>query len=135
MPSGHAWTKQAVEKKKATILQALATGASVTAAVKKASVSRASAYTWRDDDPAFRDAWDMAIESGTDLMEDEARRRAVKGVAKPVYQGGQRVGAVQEYSDTLLIFLLKGRRPEKFRDRVEHSGRISLEELLGDPGK
>jgi hypothetical protein len=27
-----------------------------------------------------------------------------------------------EYSDTLLIFLLKGIRPEKYRERFEHSG-------------
>jgi hypothetical protein len=27
-----------------------------------------------------------------------------------VYQGGKKVGVVQEYSDTLLIFLLKGRQ-------------------------
>ena len=29
---------------------------------------------------------------------------------------------LQEYSDTLLIFLLKGLRPEKYRERFEHSG-------------
>jgi hypothetical protein len=31
--------------------------------------------------------------------------------------------AVREYSDTLLIFLLKGMRPQKYRDqaRVEHT--------------
>jgi hypothetical protein len=28
------------------------------------------------------------------------------------------VGVVQEYSDTLLIFLLKGARPQKYRDNV-----------------
>jgi hypothetical protein len=32
------------------------------------------------------------------------------------------VGFIQEYSDTLLIFLLKGLRPEKYRERFEHSG-------------
>ena len=56
---------------------------------------------------------------GADMLEDEAVRRAKDGVERPVYQGGKLVGHVQEYSDTLLIFLLKGARPEKYRDRVQ----------------
>jgi hypothetical protein len=36
-----------------------------------------------------------------------------------------------EYSDTLLIFLLKGARPEKYRERadVRHSGKIDVSKL------
>ena len=30
--------------------------------------------------------------------------------------------AVREYSDTLLIFLLKGARPEKYHERHQHTG-------------
>jgi hypothetical protein len=41
----------------------------------------------------------------------EAWRRAVKGCRKPVYQGGQLVGYVREFSDLLLIFLIKAARP------------------------
>ncbi len=48
----------------------------------------------------------------------EAVRRAVEGTEKPVYQQGRLVGHVQEYSDTLLIFLLKGRRPEKYGEKL-----------------
>ena len=32
-----------------------------------------------------------------------------------------RAGVVRKYSDTLLIFLLKGQRPEKYRDRPSHA--------------
>jgi len=55
----------------------------------------------------FARAWKAALEFGTDRLEDEAVKRATKGK-----------------SDVLLIFMLKARRPEKFRDRVsaEHSG-------------
>jgi hypothetical protein len=56
-----------------------------------------------------------------------------------VYQGGKQVGFVQDYSDTLLIFMLKGRRPQKFRDNthVEHGGGLTLEQLVAGslPGK
>ena len=56
-------------------------------------------------------------------MEREAYRRAVKGVEKPVYRGGQLVGTIREYSDSLLMFLLRARRPELYRDhsRVERT--------------
>ena len=45
----------------------------------------------------------------------------IRGGRQYEYQGSQ-VGTVRRYSDTLLIFLLKGRRPEKFKDRVAHGG-------------
>ena len=53
-----------------------------------------------------------------DAFQEEAHRRAVQGIEKPVYQGGRLVGTVREYSDTLLIFLLKGLRPERYKERV-----------------
>ena len=37
---------------------------------------------------------------------------------KPVYYRGEIVGTVKEYSDTLLMFLMKGWMPEEFRDNV-----------------
>jgi hypothetical protein len=69
--------------------------------------------------------WEDAIEAGTDVLEEEAKRRALFGVEKPVFQKGELVGHVQEYSDTLMIFLLKGRNPNKFKERVhaEHTGK------------
>ncbi len=71
----------------------------------------------------FKQLHEEAKDEAFDALEGEAHRRAVVGVLKPVYQGGQRVGAIREYSDTLLIILLKAGRPEKFRDRFEHVGR------------
>jgi len=67
----------------------------------------------------FAEAW----ENGAEVMEAEAFRRAVTGVNKPVYQMGFEVGVVREYSDTLLIFLLKGRKPDVYRERTELTGR------------
>ena len=40
---------------------------------------------------------------------------------KPVFYHGEICGSVREYSDTAAIFLLKGRRPEVYRDRTETS--------------
>jgi len=63
--------------------------------------------------------WQKALEIAADLLEDEAVRRAKEGTQKPVFQGGQLVGHVQEYSDTLMIFLLKGAKPKKYVERLQ----------------
>src|SRR5690242_20573713 len=84
----------------------LADGGSVTAGAGAIGVSRAALYLARANDPEFAAAWDEAVERGTDVLEDEAVKRA------------------RNSSDTLMIFLLKARRPDKFKDRTahEHSG-------------
>lgn len=81
-----------------------------------------SAYNWRDNDPNFAADWDRAKELGLEALEDEATRRAFDGVDKAVVYQGEITTTVKEYSDTLLIFLLKGGKPQKYRDRTELSG-------------
>jgi hypothetical protein len=109
-------------KKEETFLEVLRQSANVSKACKAAGIGRTAAYEWAKNDSAFALAWDEALEEASDSLEEEARRRAVKGTTRPVYQGGKKVGSIQEYSDTLLIFLLKGARPQKYRERYEHSG-------------
>lgn len=106
----------------AVFLAALSETANVTKAMKVAGLSRAGLYYWLNDDPEFKARFLETVEMATDSLEDEAVRRAHEGLDKPVYQGGKLVGHVREYSDTLLIFLLKARRPEKYRERYEHTG-------------
>jgi hypothetical protein len=91
------------------LLAKLAQGYSVAAACRAEKIGRTADDGWRQADPAFAARADAAIEEGTDRLEDEARRRATL-----------KDGA----SDTLLIFLLKARRPETYRERhaIEHTG-------------
>lgn len=103
-------------------LDALAEYGNVSAACRVAKVSRETVYRHKREDATFALAWDEAAVLGVESLEDEARRRAFKGVRKPVYQKGELVGYVQEYSDTLMIFLLKAHKPEKYRERHEFSG-------------
>ena len=91
----------------------------VTKAAEATGITRMTAYNWRKADENFAAAWDQVIESAIEDLEHEARRRAFVRVEKPVYQSGKLVGHIQEYSDTLLIFLLKAHRPEKYRDQVK----------------
>ena len=42
---------------------------------------------------------------------------------KPVFHKGEQCGVVREYSDTLMIFLLKARDPAKYR---ENAGSVTI---------
>jgi hypothetical protein len=112
----------------------------VSGAARAVGIGRGTAYRWKKDLAEFAVIWDEAIDEAVDNLEAEAWRRATEGVAKPVYQQGQLVGHIQQYSDTLLIFLLKGHKPERYKDRaqVEHRAKVNIDdakdrlrELLG----
>ena len=87
-----------------------------TFAAKHAGVSTTTLYRAKKADSSFAEAYERAIEESVDCLELEARRRAVDGNDKPVFHNGKKVGSIREYSDTLLIFLLKANRPAKYRD-------------------
>ena len=106
-------------------IAALARSGNVTAAAEIVGKTRAGAYKARSTSPTFAKQWDQALEEASDAMELEAKRRAMSGVEEPVYYQGQEIGRVRKYSDTLLIFLLKAHRPEKFRDNVSVDQRVS----------
>lgn len=110
---------QTAAQRKTLFIEALRGGATVTAAAHAAGYNRRYAYTARAADEEFALDWDDAYEAGTDLLEGEAARRALEGVQRPVFQMGVKVGETTEYSDNLLILLLKGRRPERFRERMD----------------
>ena len=103
----------------------LASGYSVTAAVAEAAMSRMWFYRERESDPDFAALWDEAVDAGTDVLEDEARRRAHDGVEEPIVAMGKvakdedgNILKVRRYSDGLLTLLLKARRPDRFKDRA-----------------
>lgn len=79
-------------------LRAFAKTGNMTEACKLAGVSRQSIYRLRKSDEAFQTAVNQAVEEGADELEGVAKQRAKAG------------------SDVLLMFLLKGLRPEKYRD-------------------
>ena len=82
-----------------------------------AKVSKQTVYNYRRDDPDFAAAWDAAIEDAAWSLEDEAWRRCRDGVDKPIIYKGMITGTMKEYSDTLLMFMLKGIKPDKFADK------------------
>ena len=86
----------------------------VSAAARAAGTCRSRCYEWRRRDPAFVAAWADALEEAADKLEMEAFRRAVKGFGEGRFFQGSVVGEVTRYSDSLLMFLLRARRPARF---------------------
>jgi hypothetical protein len=109
-------------KGKARFLREFSRCGNVLRSAAAAKVGRRTIYDWLKVDEPFKGLYAEAHEDALDALEEEARRRAVDGVLEPVFQGGEQVGRIRKYSDTLLITLLKGKRPETFRERHEHSG-------------
>lgn len=99
-------------------IAALREGGHVGKACEAAKVSRTTAYTYRRQDAAFAADWDTAIEDAAFSLEDEGLRRARDGVDEPIVYKGMIVGTQKRYSDTLLMFLLKGIKPDKYADKV-----------------
>lgn len=118
-------------------LEAFKVTASVTLAAKACKCERGLHYRWLED-PAYAAKFEAAKEEAAETLEAEAIRRAHLGVEEPlVYQGeftyerdakGRRRLKkplyIRKYSDALLMFLLKGFKPDKYRERgsVEVSG-------------
>lgn len=96
----------------------------VSVSSRAVSICRSALYDWRRDDETFASAWDDIVESGTARLEREAYRRAHDGVDEPQFYQGEVCGYIKRYSDSNLQFLLRGRRPEMYRDnsKVELGG-------------
>lgn len=92
--------------KKEVFLRGLTMGDSIQSSAQRAEISRKTVYEWRKTDEEFAVAWDEALEAGVERLEDAAYNRALEG------------------SDTLMIFLLKAKRPKVYSDRqrLEHTG-------------
>jgi len=87
-------------------------------------VGHSAVYNWRKKDDTFASGFQDAEHQAVSHLEAEALRRAIDGVDQPVFHGGDQVGSVRKYSDTLLIFLLKARAPDRYRDNYHftHAG-------------
>jgi hypothetical protein len=115
-----------------------ATG-SISKAAEAAGIDRTQHYRRLKQDKNYAQAFAESTELAINVLEEEALRRAVYGVDEPVVFKGRfsydkvrgKDGrlkrsseplAIRKYSDSLLQFLLRGARPEKYRERYEHTG-------------
>jgi hypothetical protein len=85
----------------AAFLQALRKSPNVTAACRRAKISRFTAYKFREDDESFASRWDEALDASVDEVEEKAFRIAKDG------------------DNQMIQFVLKAFRGERYRERSE----------------
>lgn len=90
----------AAEKEK--ILLGLRKGWTLSGAARFAGCGRTQLFKWKNEDPIFNAAILDAQEEGVDGLEDIA------------------IGRAKRKSDMLMMFMLNGARPDKFKRKVEH---------------
>jgi alkanesulfonate monooxygenase SsuD/methylene tetrahydromethanopterin reductase-like flavin-dependent oxidoreductase (luciferase family) len=98
--------------KKRAFLAAFSRCGSLSKAAKRARVDRRSHYNWLKDDPWYVQAFRQAVIEAGDSLQDKLTEMAYEG------------------NVTAAIFLLKGLKPETFRDRIEQ---VNIEDI--DPDK
>lgn len=132
---GIARTNRTTQRARALFLLELEKRGNITDACKAASITRRqTVYEWKAADQEFSDAWDAALDKAMDEAEAAAYRRGVEGWDEPVFGSlgnfcdGQ-VGTIHKYSDTMLTLVLKANRPDKFREKIdhEHRGTVNVE--------
>jgi hypothetical protein len=122
-------------------LAALAKTGNLSRSCSVAKVAPSTMYALRDKSEEFNTSIDKALIQAADVLEDEAMRRARDGLVRYKFYKGEpiidpRTGEPYyelEYSDTLLIFLLKGCNPVKYRENMQHEhrhGGLTSDEIL-----
>ena len=84
-------------------------------------------YEERQRNEEFALAWAGVEEGLKERLHAEAVRRAADGVERLVVSAGREIGTEQHFSDQLLMFLLKAKDPETYRENVKitHGGSIN----------
>jgi hypothetical protein len=109
-----------------TFLMELAETGMVSRAAEAAGVSRSTVYNERERNDGFAERWADIDEVVIESLEEEALRRARDGVEEPLVSAGKLVTTVRRFDSSLLMFLLKAKRPHIYRERVDiaHSGEV-----------
>jgi transposase-like protein len=123
---------------KRQVVEALRTGLWVSEIAQQIQVGTKTIREWRQRDPVFDEQYREAETAFIDSLEREAVRRALHGTAEVIVNGGQIVMDPRSskddpqplmrrnYSDGLMMFVLKGRRREVYGDKVETDNRHSV---------
>ena len=109
----------------------------VTTACRVVQKSRRAAYDLRDKDAEFAAAWDEIVDRELDQLEASAMKRAQRGWLEPVFHEGKVAGLKRRFSDTLTIFMLRQRRPDKWaraeKLKLDHGGDVTFQIVTGVP--
>ena len=93
----------------------------ITASAKAAGIGPRQHYRWLEKYPKYGEAFARAQVVAADHLESVAIKRASVGWQEPVFYQGKACGKVRRYDGGLMQFLLRGAKPEKYR-QVEVTG-------------
>lgn len=96
-------------KKMETFIKLLEESGNITLSAKSAKVSTPTLYYYRESDEEFRLSWEIAMERWSDKMESEAFSLIGEQFKEKDYKS----------NPALLIFLLKGAKPNKYQEHVQ----------------
>jgi hypothetical protein len=103
-------------------LTSYAANGDVQKALKAGGVTRAQLRKWQETDEAFSLRFHTAEAEAIELLEAEARTRAIAGsqLTRRVYRHGLLYEEIHEWrpSDTMLTKLLQAHKPEKYGDKL-----------------
>ncbi len=116
-------------------IEALAETGCVIEACRRVGMSDTSAYNLRlrSDCQDFRHAWVVALDYASHRIDEDARMRSRRGVARPVFYKGEQVGEWRHFDERLTMFFLRTRIPERYGKQVERP-RGPDEEPAVEPG-
>lgn len=119
------------QRNQGAFLAALRESGNITRSAAAVGIDRGQHYDWLETDPTYPERAEEAFAAAADRLEEEARRRACDGLVRYKFRkDGEPLRHPEtgepyfelEYSDPLLICLLKAAKPTKYRDRKEVSG-------------
>lgn len=99
-------------------------------------------FSWMRKSQDYRTAFELCREFVADRLEREAIRRAVEGIERMKFHQGEAIMdpryadkngestvpyVERQYSDTLLIVLLKGLRPDVYKEKIEQNTNINVQ--------
>jgi len=119
--AGLSFSEEQRERKKTEFLKWLRVTGRVNRACDIVGIGRRTVYEWKSEDPQFREAWiaakAAARESRVEQLEEAAYERAIKR------------------SDSMLRFMLKAEKPEKYSDNPEVERPVMLIWDVDVPGE
>ena len=113
VPHGHTQSKADRQR---LFLNAYANCGSVAAAAEAVGLTRWCHAKWLQRDEKYRELFVASKEAWVENLERYAIQRATTGVLKAARFKGELVGLDRSVSDNLLMFLLRGSAPEKYRE-------------------
>lgn len=99
-------------------------------------IAQSTIRRWREQDAEFGQQFEDALSAYMDTVEKEAVRRAVEGIMEPVVSQGRVVMdpqapgqplRVRKYSDSLMMFILRGRRRDVYGDKREVDQKTTID--------